>query len=633
MKETTNRPLVLKFGGSLVEQLGAQLYPSVTATVAELISNAWDADANNVWVEIPFDEDWSSASAQISVIDDGHGMTRTQAQDAYLVVGRRKRFSSLGDRSEGGRLVHGRKGIGKLAAFGTAGYLECTTLRDGVLTSFGIDYDELRRLNPDQDYYVDPITPIDPIVSPDGFELQHGTRVRLSSLRVRRKISAESFRLSMSRRFAIREMTVWINGTPLERFDMPLQFRLPDHAIPNEAILDPDGWARETMKSGDEVRWWIGFTEKPLTEGDQQGISVLARQKMAQRPFKFERAAGTTAQLGYEYLVGEVEADWLDQGDDIDTDYIQSNRDQIQVEDPRLDEFMKWGRERLAWALRARQSLRENAMAEQLTANPELSEIIGTSTSRDRRALQKVAERLMKVPEIELGTVNQIMKTVMNTRAEAQLKTLARDIDELDRGEASRMVRLAEEIDAIDSARIVATIEARVEILTKLIAQIESGDPPDTLQDFARSELWIVDPRLHLLSTGRSIDHPDIRALKKPTHDQLVVLAPDEDAELDEIVVLLAAGYHPANRTIDSLMVDRFTDFTSSIEEQYASHSGSPIVRGVIVAPAFVPGVPSVTRSSRLRISTTTWQETLLNSRELHLGWKRVSLKRSSPEG
>lgn len=46
-------PLKLRFGGSLVEQLGAQLYPSVTAAVAELISNSWDAEARNVRVTIP----------------------------------------------------------------------------------------------------------------------------------------------------------------------------------------------------------------------------------------------------------------------------------------------------------------------------------------------------------------------------------------------------------------------------------------------------------------------------------------------------------------------------------------------------------------------------------------------------
>src|SRR4051794_15331265 len=110
--------LELRFAGQLVEQLGAQLYPKVTATVAELISNAWDADATNVWVTVPFDEQWRD-EATIEVLDDGHGMTSQQAQDRYLVVGRnRRRFD--GATSEGGRQLHGRKGIGKLAAFGTA---------------------------------------------------------------------------------------------------------------------------------------------------------------------------------------------------------------------------------------------------------------------------------------------------------------------------------------------------------------------------------------------------------------------------------------------------------------------------------------------------------------------------------
>jgi hypothetical protein len=98
--------------------------------------------------------------------------------------------------------------------------------------------------------------------------------------------------------------------------------------------------------------WWIGFTEKPLDEDTQQGISVVANGKMAQRPFKFERAKGTEGQLGQEYLVGEVEADWIDEGVDIEDDLIQSNRDQLQLEDQRLEFFINWGRRRLNWALR-----------------------------------------------------------------------------------------------------------------------------------------------------------------------------------------------------------------------------------------------------------------------------------------
>jgi DNA mismatch repair ATPase MutL len=75
----------LRFGGRLVEQLGAQLYPRVTASVAELVSNAWDADAAKVWITIPFDEDWKREGA-IEVLDDGNGMTREQASGHYLIV-------------------------------------------------------------------------------------------------------------------------------------------------------------------------------------------------------------------------------------------------------------------------------------------------------------------------------------------------------------------------------------------------------------------------------------------------------------------------------------------------------------------------------------------------------------------
>ena len=81
-------PLKLRFLGALVEQLGAQLYPSATATVAELVSNAWDADAANVWVVVPLDESWTPSS-EIVVLDDGHGMTRAKAQAHYLEVGTR----------------------------------------------------------------------------------------------------------------------------------------------------------------------------------------------------------------------------------------------------------------------------------------------------------------------------------------------------------------------------------------------------------------------------------------------------------------------------------------------------------------------------------------------------------------
>lgn len=614
------RPLVLKFGGSLVEQLGAQLYPSVTATVAELISNAWDADALNVWVTVPFDQEWG-VGAELVVLDDGHGMSRSEAQQAYLVVGRRKRMSALGDRSEGGRLVHGRKGIGKLAAFGTAGYLECTTLRGGETTSFGIDYDEVRRMNPDQDYYVDRVAGPSALVAPDGTVLEHGTRVRLTKLRVKRKISAESFQISMSRRFALRGMNVLINGQPLQRFEIPLRFRLPRDQAPDGVTVDDRGWGVETLDSGDVVKWWIGFTEKPLTEGDQQGISVLARDKMAQRPFKFERSAGTTDQLGFEYLVGEVEADWLDQGDEIDTDYIQSNRDQLQLENVRLDEFMAWGRKRLTWALRVRGDLSRREQAAANENNADLEKILHGATSREKRALRGVADKLARLPEIDQGAVNDIMRSVVNSRSDAQVHELMEEIAERPANADEELKSLVRQFGAIDARRVVEVIEARLATISKLETALAGGTSAAEISAFAQTDIWLIDPRWHLLGDAVEVD-------KSP---DLFVLAPTKPSPVDELVVVKAVSKDTGSKPFsESATIERFRKQVAGVREHYGKSESPPFIRGLLIAADFSPASTAVGRDLEgTRLHFKSWAKTLDDSTRMHRGWLAVSKRRA----
>ena len=211
----------------LVEQLGAQLYPSATSTVAELISNAWDADAKNVWVTIPFGQSWT-ANGMIEVLDDGHGMTRQEAQHRYLIVGRKRRLED-GGFTPSGRLVHGRKGSGKLAAFGTGEILDCYTVSGNQIVSFRLDYNRIRKPKPSDDYEVEEATGQSPPLTPNRFPLASGTRIRLSELRLKRSISERRFMRSMSRRFSIDQamMRVFINGNQLQRFDMDLSVQVP----------------------------------------------------------------------------------------------------------------------------------------------------------------------------------------------------------------------------------------------------------------------------------------------------------------------------------------------------------------------------------------------------------------------
>src|ERR1035441_3319209 len=77
----------------------------------ELVDNAWDADAPDVWITLPD----AMTLDPITVRDDGTGLTERGLRQEYLKVARDRR-ASKGERTPGKhRLVKGRKGIGKFA--------------------------------------------------------------------------------------------------------------------------------------------------------------------------------------------------------------------------------------------------------------------------------------------------------------------------------------------------------------------------------------------------------------------------------------------------------------------------------------------------------------------------------------
>jgi hypothetical protein len=132
--------------------------------VAELVANSYDADAENVRVELPlgtelakYDKDSGKAAEPdppwtIQVTDDGHGMTPAEAKRFCLDVGRDRRlYPDQGPKSrEKTRSVLGRKGIGKLAPFGVCRVIEILSsggpsTKDGYYTThFYLDFDRWR---------------------------------------------------------------------------------------------------------------------------------------------------------------------------------------------------------------------------------------------------------------------------------------------------------------------------------------------------------------------------------------------------------------------------------------------------------------------------------------------------------
>lgn len=116
--------------------LGPHLYGDTASIVAELVSNCYDADADNCWVTMI-----TGVAPEIIIEDDGIGMTPKEVNKYFLDIGYDRR--SERPVSPKGRKVFGRKGIGKLAAFSLAKRIELYSLKDGKKAGCILDYDKI----------------------------------------------------------------------------------------------------------------------------------------------------------------------------------------------------------------------------------------------------------------------------------------------------------------------------------------------------------------------------------------------------------------------------------------------------------------------------------------------------------
>jgi len=110
-----------------VDKLGVKLYDRVSAVIAEIIANSYDADATEVVITAPMGEMLArkqqgqliDQGLAIEVSDNGLGMLVddkiNEINEFYLRVGAERRNDPRrGDRSKiFGRRVMGRKGVGK----------------------------------------------------------------------------------------------------------------------------------------------------------------------------------------------------------------------------------------------------------------------------------------------------------------------------------------------------------------------------------------------------------------------------------------------------------------------------------------------------------------------------------------
>ncbi len=371
-----------------VDKLGVKLYDRVSAVIAELVANSYDADAQNVNVVAPMDELLATKSGDvladkgytIEVQDDGSGMTPEQVNQFYLVVGAERRK----DPRRGGetsakfkRRVMGRKGVGKLAPFGICQKIEIIssggkrieqkkkgkTTKKGYLTAhLTLDRSEIVS-DTDESYHPTP-GPQDGSLAP-----RTGTTIKLTIFDHRRVPKIEDFERQLAQRFGLStpnwklqlldslktsgsdgsqrtvgDFAVDTMSDTMVRFEEVSQQGTPKYQAVgpnNEPIDDMDaGFTYE----GDfyPLTGWVAYSKQPYKDELMAGIRIYCRGKIAAKTHIFNMKAGFTGEYDIRsYLVGALHADWLDEKEDL----IRTDRQDILWSHAVGQAFEAWGQD------------------------------------------------------------------------------------------------------------------------------------------------------------------------------------------------------------------------------------------------------------------------------------------------
>ena len=143
--------------GRHVLTIGRDLIQDVHAAVVELVKNAYDADSRDV--EIAFTCAAQPTAYKITITDHGHGMSHNDVIHKWLVPSTTDKVDR--PRSPSGRVMQGRKGVGRYAAsvLGSDLWLETVT-GSGERTEVYIQWDAFEDATylDDVDILVDSVT-------------------------------------------------------------------------------------------------------------------------------------------------------------------------------------------------------------------------------------------------------------------------------------------------------------------------------------------------------------------------------------------------------------------------------------------------------------------------------------------
>lgn len=318
--------LSLKFDPKTIEHLGVKMYATLPPALAELISNAYDADASEVTIEF---REQNGTPIAITITDNGKGMTLKDIQEKFLVIGRNRRTDE-GDipSTKFSRLPTGKKGLGKLALFGLAKEVTVDTYKDGLRNRFRLNWEDL--LASSETY--NPKIDLEDVTT----NQESKTIIQLSELKRRSPFNLEAIADSLSRIFIV-DANFKINLKDEKGNEVVVSDERRYSNIEQQFTWDESDLIPADSKYFGKVKVFLATGKTPIPPSSGlRGIALFSRGKLVNAPEYF---SDSTSSHFYQYLTGWIKADFIDL---LPEDVISTNRQALNWDQPDMTEFKEF---------------------------------------------------------------------------------------------------------------------------------------------------------------------------------------------------------------------------------------------------------------------------------------------------
>ena len=618
----------------MLESLGINMYTTIGKSLVEFIANGFDAEATLVKLTIPFDkieeerqkilknrkqqnssfslENTLPESIEITIEDNGHGMTANDIVKKFLSVNRNRRKEDGSDRSENGlRKVMGRKGLGKLAGFGVAEQVIVYTKRKGETysTKFVMDFKTIETQTSINDVKFIP-------EYVDGLDADtHQTIITLKKLRCDSfKSKKESISETLAQNFYItgNDFKILLNGEEIAEPDIDYEFTYPND--PNE--LDENGFGTWPVKVYDGFEYPILYNVKFRARANDskdgkirgsmpaymRGARVYCNQRLAAGPSLFNLETGMHNFHSQSYMECVIHADVLDQQE---ADLIGTNRSGLKTDNEIIDAFVNAATEIMKKALFEHSKFRDAKVNQELEENT-FGKVFSASLKAIPIKMRDPAKKLLRSIGVQYGVgseeFNNIAPLVLDSINAGEVLVKLIELGTHPK-ELKIIAQHLTDLASIEQTDVLKVYRGRKNAIDALIKLTQEGEDQwikgkrteNELQKLFKENPWLIKVEFsRCLTSDEDFTKVISKLARELKIDKFSHLDTDQERRPD-LVFLMSDTVCPnvvtvvelksPNIPLESKHLDQLKDYMSSIEGWLATEfpNGDFKVNGILI--------------------------------------------------